>query len=381
MDRRYCHYRETGVPWLGTVPTHWNVDRLKWSVAASTNGVWGDEPDGVDDVICLRVADFDRKLLRVSNNEYTFRAVPKAARKSRLLGRGDLLIEKSGGGEKQPVGAVVEFSGTFPAVCSNFIARLVPSEGMHSRFWAYLHAHLYSRRVMVPSIKQTTGIQNLDTSSYFDELVAYPPLEEQRDIASYLDRETQRIDELVGKKLGLLKLLDEKQLALISKAVTQGLEPSAPFRESKIPWLGSIPAHWQIKQLRHVARAGTVITYGIVQAGPDLEGGIPYIRTSDMDGDELPLVGYLRTSADIDASYSRSKVATGDLVIAIRATIGKPLIVPSELDGANLTQGTAKFSPGPETCAEYVKYFGIVRFWTSNDGFGLAEPDFYNDSI
>jgi type I restriction enzyme S subunit len=109
--------------------------------------------------------------------------------------------------------------------------------------------------------------------------------------------------------------------------------------------------------MRYVSRPGTSITYGIVQAGPHIEDGIPYIKTSDMSGPALPLEGYSKTTVEIDASYSRSKVAAGDLVIAIRASVGKCLPVPAQLDGANLTQGTAKIAPGDLVDAGFLMAF------------------------
>jgi type I restriction enzyme, S subunit len=103
-----------------------------------------------------------------------------------------------------------------------------------------------------------------------------------------------------------------------------------------------------------VARKGTSITYGIVQAGPHVEDGVPYIKASDMSGSTLPLSGYAKTSLEIDASYARSRVTTGDLVMTIRASVGKCMPVPVELDGANLTQGTAKISPGAKIDAGFL---------------------------
>jgi type I restriction enzyme S subunit len=187
--------------------------------------------------------------------------------------------------------------------------------------------------------------------------LAVPPIGDQFAIAAFLDRETAKIDALMEEQQRLIALLKEKRQAVISHAVTKGLDPNAPMKDSGVEWLGEVPKHWDIRSLANVARAGTTVTYGIVQAGPDVEGGIPYIRTTDMAGDYLPEEGYLRTSAEIDSAYSRSKVRIGDLVIAIRATIGKPLIVPSYLDGANLTQGTAKFSPDESVSANYIQLF------------------------
>ncbi|MBD9488751.1 restriction endonuclease subunit S [Ensifer sp. ENS11] len=100
-----------------------------------------------------------------------------------------------------------------------------------------------------------------------------------------------------------------------------------------------------------------LITYGIVQAGPDIPAGTPYIRVSDMtDVEQLSLEGMLRTSPEIAHKYRRSMVRAGDLVIALRGPVGLTHIVPPCLDGANLTQGTARISVSEENSTEYVQW-------------------------
>ena len=100
-----------------------------------------------------------------------------------------------------------------------------------------------------------------------------------------------------------------------------------------------------------------LITYGIVQAGPDIPDGIPYIRVSDMtDVEELSLDGMLRTSPEIAHKYRRSMVKEGDLVIALRGPVGLTHVVPPCLDGANLTQGTARISVSEDNSTEYVRW-------------------------
>ncbi|MEM9008769.1 MAG: restriction endonuclease subunit S, partial [Cyanobacteria bacterium P01_F01_bin.86] len=141
------------------------------------------------------------------------------------------------------------------------------------------------------------------------------------------------------------------------------------YKESGVEWLGEVPEHWNITQLKYVVHPKTSITYGIVQAGPEVPNGIPYIKTSDMAGDKLPLEGYARTSPEIDASYQRSKVSAGDIVVAIRATVGKCLPVPPDLEGANLTQGTAKVSPGDTVLADYLLL--SMKSESAQDYFGL----------
>jgi type I restriction enzyme, S subunit len=238
-------------PWLQSVPSDWRVARLKATVAFSQNGLWGEEPDGVNDIVCVRVADFDRVRCRVVLDDPTTRAVPAAKIGRRLLKRGDLLIEKSGGGEHQPVGTVVKYDHEVRAVCSNFVARIEPKAEFDSGFLCYLHAALYVLRIPHRSIKQTTGIQNLDAESYFNEPVPLPPPKLQRKIASFLDRKTAAIDALIAKKERLIELLQEKRQALITQAVTKGLDPTAPMKESGVQWLGAIPAHWTIRRLKH----------------------------------------------------------------------------------------------------------------------------------
>jgi type I restriction enzyme S subunit len=226
--------KDSGVEWLGEVPEHWRVERFKLSVESCTNGVWGEEAsNNSNDVVCIRVADFHRQKLEAAEpEEPTIRNVSNRDVETRSLRCGDLLIEKSGGGEKQPVGAVVLYTGSILAVCSNFVARMRLAPGMSPSFWRYAHHAAYSLRVNTKSIKQTSGIQNLDQQQYLDEAAAYPPLDEQEEIANFLERESEKIDALIAEQQRLIDLLQERRSALISAAVTGqidilGLEPEA----------------------------------------------------------------------------------------------------------------------------------------------------------
>jgi type I restriction enzyme S subunit len=252
---RYPSYKDSGVEWLGEVPEHWDIDRLKRSTITAKNGVWGDEPQqNENDIPCVRVADFDRQALRVELTEPTIRNVVEKDRVGRVLSRGDLLLEKSGGGEGQPVGCVVLYDDPRPAVCSNFVARVQTAPGMNSSFWRYVHAAAYAVRLNTRSTKQTSGIQNLDAAQYLDERAGFPPLPEQTQIAAFLDRETAKIDGLVAEQRRLMELLKEKRQAVISHAVTQGLNPNTPMKPSGIEWLGDVPAHWDRAQVGRVCR-------------------------------------------------------------------------------------------------------------------------------
>ncbi len=252
---RYKEYKDSGVEWLGRVPAHWKVDRMKQSIQASKNGIWGEEGAGNDDDIpCVRVADFDRTRLRVVLDAPTIRNIPPQERQGRILERGDLLLEKSGGGETQPVGCVVLYDDSSAAVCSNFVARVQLRSDMCSSFWRYAHAAAYAVRLNTKSIKQTSGIQNLDAQAYLDERGPFPPIDEQFAIAAFLDLETAKIDALVAEQRRLMDLLREKRQAVISNAVTKGLNADVPMKPSGVEWLGDVPAHWGTIQSRRLFR-------------------------------------------------------------------------------------------------------------------------------
>ena len=248
--RPYPTYKPSGVPWLGDVPEHWEVRRLGDSVVRCINGTWGDEPDGVNDLPCIRVADFDRVNWKVRTDKLTMRAVTQSERSRRMLHRGDLLLEKSGGGDNQPVGAIVLYDHDVEAVCSNFVGKLEVKEGYQPEYLTYLHATLYALQINKRSIKQTTGIQNIDADSYLSEPIAFPPLAEQRAIVRYLDHADRRIRRYVSAKRKLIGLLEEEKQAIINRAVTRGLDPNVRLKPSGVEWLGDVPEHWDVRRAK-----------------------------------------------------------------------------------------------------------------------------------
>ncbi|AUC07509.1 restriction endonuclease subunit S [Acinetobacter lwoffii] len=229
--QKYAEYKDSGVEWLGEIPSHWNLFSLKRAVEGCTNGFWGSEPDGSNDLCVLRVADFNRHNFTVGLDKLTYRSISQKEAENRLLKKGDLLLEKSGGGEKTLVGCVVQFNEDFQAITSNFVAKMTPKKHIVSRFLTFAFSHLYAGRVNFPSIKQTTGIQNLDSEGYLMEKFVFPNREEQNQIANFLDHETAQIDSLIAKQEKLIELLKEKRQAVISNLVAvQNNEPTIKLK-------------------------------------------------------------------------------------------------------------------------------------------------------
>jgi type I restriction enzyme, S subunit len=178
---------------------------------------------------------------------------------------------------------------------------------------------------------------NISPSQILDYQVPLPPLHIQEQIADTLDK----ADALRRKDQELLQKYDQ-----LAQAIFYDM-----FGE-----LTSNKFGWQINELKDVVNPETVVTYGIVQAGPNVENGIPYIKTGDIKNGEISK--YLScTSPDIAKKFKRSEVNEGDIVISIRATVGTMAVVPFELNGANLTQGTAKITPGARMSTEFLYYY------------------------
>lgn len=282
----YPSYKPSGVAWLGDVPSHWHAKRLRDCVNGCSNGVWGDDPDGGnDDIPVIRVADFDRER-RVVDTFETTRKVEINQRSGRELTPGDLLIEKSGGGENQPVGMVVSYNGPAGAVCSNFVARMRPRDGVCSRFLVYLHAYLYVARITHISVKQTTGIQNLDSAAYLTATCFVPTLNEQKAISNYLDTETSRIDTLIQEKEELIGLLREWRLSVIAES-TAGVNQVGTKITTGNPHMPTIPAHWKMVRLGKYARIGNGSTP--LKDNPNFwEGGtFPWLNSAVVNHDEV----------------------------------------------------------------------------------------------
>ncbi|WNB73983.1 restriction endonuclease subunit S [Methylomonas koyamae] len=216
--------KPSGIEWLGDIPEHWDISRLGSCIKTSRAGIWGSEPSErnlADQLICVRVADFDMERLAVDIGKLTVRAVTPSDRSGRLLCPGDILLEKSGGGDKTPVGRVVAFTLDEASVCSNFVARLVPNtQIVRPAFLLTLMNHLHARRIVIPYIKQTTGIQNLDSMAYFKLGVALPSLDEQDKIVYALEEQCKSLNDAINRAKDEIKLIHEYRDRLIADIVT-----------------------------------------------------------------------------------------------------------------------------------------------------------------
>ena len=330
----YPHYRDSGVEWLGEVPKHWAVVPLKSMIQTFVGGSWGSEA-GEDerDAQCIRATDFDYRRLVADLDSAPVRSFPQRDAQRRGLHRGELVMATSAGSTDRAVGAVVVFDSDQPALPTNFAARMVPRDDVDTWFLAYLHNALNMMGVTRSLTNQVT-IANLDTPAYLASHGPLPPLNEQRAIAAYLDRETERIDALVAKKRLLIERLEEYRTALITRTVTSGLppdaaraaglDPSPRLKPSGVEWLGEVPEHWEVKELKRLLVEP--LQYGANEPAELDDPTFPrYVRITDIDE-----AGVLRDETfrslppEVAAPYL---LEDGDLLLARSgATVGKSFL-------------------------------------------------------
>jgi type I restriction enzyme S subunit len=214
---------------------------------------------------------------------------------------------------------------------------------------AYLYHLLSCQRMNRQFQVSANGVTRFGLPSYSIENAAIllPPLDEQRAIVRFLDAKTVQIGELIAKKERLLHLLAEKRTAVVTRAVTLGLDRDSPTKKTGSAWLSEIPAHWKLMRLDALNDSFRPIMYGIVLPGPDVDDGVPIIKGGDVRPERLRLANLSKTTFEIDAQHSRSRVIGGDILYAIRGSFGDVAVVPDELSGANITQDAARISSVP----------------------------------
>lgn len=221
------------------------------------------------------------------------------------------MLEKSGGGEKTPVGRTVLFDHDVTAVTSNFAARVRPAVGVDSRYLSFLLLHLYESGATERCIKQTTGIQNLDTDAWLATSSPKPALDEQRRIADFLDDQVSRIDRIVAARREQMVLASDSRSRL-SYDVVRGAAVPGERRDSHLEWLGDIPATWGVISVgsQFSVELGKMLD-DKRQAGTHR---LPYLRNVNVQWDEVS-TDDLKEMDIPEREYERYTVKAGDLLI------------------------------------------------------------------
>ena len=261
---RYPSYKESGVEWLGKVPKHWDVGSVRWLTSRYSGGT----PDKTNfaywedgTIPWLNSGAVNDRLISEASTYITADAFANSSAK--WIPEGALVMALAGQGKTK--GMVAQLA--IPTTCNQSMAAIVPSSKIKARFLFWWLDSNYQ------------NIRNMAGGDLRDGLnLELLPITEQTNIAAFLDHETAKIDALVAEQRRLMELLKEKRQAVISHAVTKGLNPRAPIKPSGIEWLGDVPRHWNVCLLKRAFRS---VDYGISES-LDSEGAVAILRMGNI---------------------------------------------------------------------------------------------------
>ena len=297
----YPSYKDSGVPWLGKVPTHWEIVRGKNIFRSidirSTNG----------EETLLTVSSARGVVPRSSVAVTMFKAESYVGYK--LCWPGDLVINSlwawaRGLGVSQHHGIISSAYGVYrPSTNFNarFIHELVRSMPFH---W----------ELRVRSKGVWTSRLQLTDDSFLCAPFPVPPLTEQSAIVRFLDYVNQLIRRYIRAKQKLIKLLEEQKQAIIHRAVTRGLNPKVRMKPSGVEWLGNIPEHWEVRRLKSIA----AIRYGLGQPPKESETGLPLIRATNIDHGRIIEKNLVRVDPE-NVPMTRNAFLSENEIIVVRS--------------------------------------------------------------
>ncbi|WP_018905440.1 restriction endonuclease subunit S [Variovorax paradoxus] len=319
---RCTSYNDSGVPWLGEVPAGWAIKRIKHLVTSFEQG-WSPQCEGfpvesADEWGVLKVGCVNGGVFRPRENK----ALPPEVEPIPSLGivAGDLLISRANTRELVGSAAVVSGNHRNLLLCDKLYRARFRQAVCKPEFVAfYLGVGAVRGQIELAATGASSSMVNIGQSTILELEIAVPELQEQETLVAFLNRETAKIDALVAEQQKLIALLKEKRQAVISHAVTKGLDPTAPMKDSGVEWLGEVPAHWALRPLKYLVRFQSGGTPS--KGNPDFwDGDIPWASAKDMKVDVLGDTEDHITATAV-ASGAASLVPESALIVVVRGMI------------------------------------------------------------
>ena len=326
----YPEYKDSGVGWLGNVPAHWEVKRADFVLSESKKAVAADLLDGKE------VLHFSIPAVQETGGGFIEEGDNVESNKI-LINKPILLVSKLN--PRKGTIVIARPDDTRMTIASSEFVPL-DSTDVDLGYAFYLYSSETIRQRLAAVVQSATrSHQRANPSEIRKKYWAWPEKIEQTAIASFLDRETARIDALIAKKQQLIDLLQEKRTALISQAVTKGLDPGVPMKDSGVEWLGEIPAHWEAGVLKRF--------YGVVDCkhltAEFVDDGLPLASIREVQSWNIDLSNAKKTTEEYYRLLIEGgrKPKAGDIIYSRNATVGHAALVP---------EGHDKFAMGQDVC-------------------------------
>ncbi len=316
---RYSEYKDSGVQWLGEIPSHWEMRSLKYCCSLKGrigwNGLRSEEFQYSSYAYLVTGQDFIgseidwSKCYQISQERYDEDPYIQ-------LNNGDMLITKDG-----TIGKVAKVTNLDKPACLNSGIFVIKQKDAFFN-QGFLYWMFCSNVLKEFNVYTQTGatIAHLYQNVFENMPCILPPVSEQQAIASYLDAATSKIDAAIAQQQKMIDLLNERKQIIINNAVTKGLNPDAPMKDSGVDWIGEIPEHWSLIPIKHIIKF--INGYAFDSNDFKSDGDIPVIRISNISDGQVCLddIAYVSYKKELEPYVTHK----GDLLIAMSgATTGK----------------------------------------------------------
>lgn len=335
----YQNYKPSGTDWLGNIPVHWNASPLKHTANIQTGYAFSSDDFTDEGIPVLRISDITKEG-RVDLSNAKFLPIEYASEfRSVTLKNGDIVMAMTGA----TIGKVGRYEYETPCLLNQRVCSFEAIKNNDQKYiWYLLNSDFYTKHIALTAFG---GAQpNISDTQLLACDAPLPPIEEQQNIARFLDAKTAQIDTLMAKKRQLIEKLKEKRSALIACTVTRGLppaaakaaglEPNPQMKDSGLKWIGEIPNHWNSKRLKYLFRCFGGGTPSKANAA-FWDGDIPWVSPKDM---------YQKTISDTEDHISKEAleesatrmIAPGATLIVVRSGILKHTI-PVAINAVSVT--------------------------------------------
>ena len=345
--QKYAEYKDSGVEWLGEIPNHWDIKYSKWLFEErNTKAKANDEMLTASQ----KYGVIPQKLfMELEQQKVVQVLLGQDILKRALINDFVISMRSFQGG--------IEFCGFTGAISSAYVP-LKPRQDLCITYYKYLFKSL----PYIQALQATTNLvrdgQALRFSNFIQVRIPLLPFSDAKNIAAFLDHETAKIDSLIEKQQLLIQLLKEKRQAVISNAVTKGLNPNAPMKDSGVEWLGKVPEHWIISKVGfHTSKIGSGKT---PRGGSEVyqEEGILFLRSQNIYNDGLKVEDHnsVFISDETHEEMKGSQVQSGDILLNITGgSIGRSCLVPEGFCEANVNQHVSIIRM-PKTLQKFISF-------------------------
>jgi type I restriction enzyme, S subunit len=353
--RGYEEYKESGAEWIGSIPKHWHVKRLRY-MGTCQNGVsngadyFGSGYPFVNYTDVYANSELPKVVIGLAKSTDSDRI-------NYSVKAGDVFFTRTSETIEEIGIASTCFNSIDNAIFSGFLIRFRPF--INLLFQSFSKYYFRSQLHRLFFVKEMNLVTRASLSQELLKRlpVLVPPLDEQELIAHFLDRKTSQIDALIAKKEALLEKLDEKRTALISHAVTKGLDPNVPMKDSGVEWLGEIPAHWTVLKLGRLCDVTKLTGFEYTKTWrTDPIGEIIALRGFNIKNNQLILNDVERITSELSNKLSRSKLHSGDIVFPCTGTLGEGAIIDED-DRYHINQNIAKISPTHDVGRKFLLFY------------------------